>query len=164
MCGQLNLTLENLEKLICFHKISMDSSSSRGGKYHSLLVFSVEVYDSWKFIMANHLGSLSTRMMEVFNNGHIMIYHTNNEEVADQDHHVGAMILKSTTQMDVEERNVFNLDQVAINIILKIVNNVHLGKIRYCRPIKAVWDILDEMCEGNDQIKESKLQRVNGKL
>lgn len=67
-------------------------------------------------------------------------------------------MFKTATQMDAEERKLYNLDQVAKNIILKTVDNVVMGKTRYCRTANAIWDILAEMCEEYEQIRESKLQ------
>lgn len=131
---------------------------------HAFPILSIEEYDSWMFKMENHLSSLISRMMAIIQNRPILIYHTNPGEGGDAAHPAGDMVLKCVIQMDAGERKLYNLDLVARNTILKIFDNVVLLKIHYCTTINAMWDILVEVCEGNDQIKESKLQTAMTKF
>lgn len=81
--------------------------------------------------------------------------------MCDADQPAGALVQKNLFQMDADEGKFLNL---ARNIILNMVDNVVMKKIRYCKTEKAMLDVLSKICEGNDQIRESKMQTTMAKF
>ncbi|KAL8514503.1 hypothetical protein ACS0TY_013566 [Phlomoides rotata] len=50
-----------------------------------------------------------------------------------------------------------NLDNVSKNTIYHTQDKIVFSKIKQCKTAKEIWEKLEMMCEGTDQIKENKL-------
>ena len=56
-----------------------------------------------------------------------------------------------------EDKKKANLDNVAKDILYKMLDKNMFSKIKSCATAKEIWEKLTELCEGNDQTKENKL-------
>ncbi|KZV20925.1 hypothetical protein F511_08839 [Dorcoceras hygrometricum] len=64
---------------------------------------------------------------------------------------------KSKNKYSNEDKKKANLDNVARDIIYKMLDKNMFSKIKTCATAKDIWEKLTQICEGNDETKENKL-------
>ncbi|XP_057778091.1 uncharacterized protein LOC130996840 [Salvia miltiorrhiza] len=133
----------------------METNHSR---LSSLPMFSIEKYDIWKFRLESFLTAQHCRMWEVITNGPITITETVKRVPVDphQDPY-DEVQPKQKADFSTEERKQDELDNLAKSIISGTVPDKHVMKIIKCGTAKEMWDILERMCVGSEEIKENKL-------
>ncbi|KZV24775.1 hypothetical protein F511_35229 [Dorcoceras hygrometricum] len=62
-----------------------------------------------------------------------------------------------------DEKNKANLDNVARDILYKMLDKNVFRKIKTCTTVKEIWEKLIQICEGNDETKENKLTMAQQK-
>ncbi|XP_057770967.1 uncharacterized protein LOC130990756 [Salvia miltiorrhiza] len=65
--------------------------------------------------------------------------------------------IKSKVDFTTEERKQEELDNLAKSIISRTVPDKHVTKIIKCKTVKEMWDTLEGMCIGSEEINENKL-------
>ncbi|KZV30748.1 hypothetical protein F511_03726 [Dorcoceras hygrometricum] len=64
---------------------------------------------------------------------------------------------KSRHEYTNEDNKKANLDNVARDILYKTLDKNMFSKIKICANAKEIWEMLTQICEGNDETKENKL-------
>ncbi|XP_073049559.1 uncharacterized protein [Primulina eburnea] len=65
--------------------------------------------------------------------------------------------LKPRSEWTSEDKKKSSLDNVAWDILYKIIDKNTFSKIKMSSTTKEIWEKLIQICEGNDQTKENKL-------
>ncbi|XP_057779969.1 uncharacterized protein LOC130998569 [Salvia miltiorrhiza] len=65
--------------------------------------------------------------------------------------------IKPNVDVITEERKQDEQDNLAKSIISGIVPDKHVTKIIKCKTANEIWDTLERMCIGSEEIKENKL-------
>ncbi|KAL8546687.1 hypothetical protein ACS0TY_006423 [Phlomoides rotata] len=105
-------------------------------------------------LMEAHLASLHDRMWEVIEKGHIKFgdWSIRSSGTQDEQSSAAATATKETNNrpnviVDVEQSKLMNLDKVARVVLLQVVGDAHLNKIKHCKTSKQIWNALADMCE-----------------
>ncbi|KAL8536698.1 hypothetical protein ACS0TY_012042 [Phlomoides rotata] len=118
-------------------------------------MFSAEDYDDWKIRMQAHLSAMNDEMWSVIEDEPLVIMKSNtaNEQTSE----TAQIIPKPKNEWTEEDKRRNNLDNVAKNTIYHTLDKIVFSKIKQCKTAKEIWEKLEMMCEGTDQIKENKL-------
>ncbi|XP_073033738.1 uncharacterized protein [Primulina eburnea] len=67
------------------------------------------------------------------------------------------IIEKPIDEWTAGEKRKENLDNVAKDMLYKMLDKVTFSKTKMCKTAKEIWEKLIQLCEGNEQTKENKL-------
>ncbi|XP_073020393.1 uncharacterized protein [Primulina eburnea] len=118
-------------------------------------MFSKEDFHDWKIRMKAHLEAQDDDMWFVITDGPLNIIKPNTAiSITD-----GApqMLKKPRSECTGEDKKKANFDNVAKDILYKILDKNTFSKIKMCPTAKEIWEKLIQICEGNEQTKENKL-------
>ncbi|KAL8456771.1 hypothetical protein ACS0TY_034860 [Phlomoides rotata] len=118
-------------------------------------MFLAEDYDDWKIRMQAHLSSMNDEIWPVIEDGPLVIMKSNTSNA--QTAETVQIIPKPKNEWIEEDKRRNNLDNVAKNTIYHTLDKIVFSKIKQCKTAKEIWEKLEMMCEGTDQIKENKL-------
>ncbi|KAL8542500.1 hypothetical protein ACS0TY_003386 [Phlomoides rotata] len=121
-------------------------------------MFSAEDYDDWKIRMQAHLSAMNDEMWSIIEDGPIVIEKPNTSN--DLTTKTVQVIPKPKKEWTDEDKRRANLDNVAKNTIYHTLDKIVFNKIKQCKTTKEIWEQLEMMCEGTNQIKENKLMIV----
>ena len=71
---------------------------------------------------------------------------------------VGYIPLPSTSSLDVAAKKAFENDFKAKNALMCVLKDSELIKVMSCKTAKEIWEKLQGIHEGDEKIKEAKLQ------
>ncbi|XP_073123248.1 uncharacterized protein [Henckelia pumila] len=74
------------------------------------------------------------------------------------------MIDKPRGEWMTEDKKKENLDNVAKDILTRLLIKKTFNKIKMCNTAKEIWKKLIQLCEGNEQTKENKLSIATQKF
>ncbi|KAL8528794.1 hypothetical protein ACS0TY_006308 [Phlomoides rotata] len=118
-------------------------------------MFSVEDYDDCKIRMQTHLSAMNDEMWSIIEDVPIVIEKPNTSN--DQTTETVQVIPNPKKEWTDEDKRRVNLDNVAKNTIYHTLDKIVFSKIKQCKTTKEIWEKLEMICEGTDQIKENKL-------
>ncbi|XP_031124300.1 uncharacterized protein LOC116027010 [Ipomoea triloba] len=121
---------------------------------HNLL-FSLDKFDDWKIRMQVYLSALHDEMWEVISDGPIKILKVNPS--SEQSSTTPSYISKQKVEWTPEDRIRNNLDNIAMDILFKAIDDATFPRVRKCKTAKEVWEVLIKIGEGDEQEKENKL-------
>ena len=71
---------------------------------------------------------------------------------------VGKMIPKLVHEYSQEDTEEIHKDKKTMNILFNGLNQEMIDSVISCSTAKDVWDTIRTICEGNDQVRENKMQ------
>lgn len=104
--------------------------------------------------MQAHLAAMRDEMLDVIVEGPLVIMKVN---PAAREVSAPAHILKSKMEWATEDRKWNNLDNVAREILFKVVDDTIFSRIHSGKTIKEVWDSLMKIRDGYNKQKDNKL-------
>ncbi|XP_075494801.1 uncharacterized protein LOC142532371 [Primulina tabacum] len=123
--------------------------------FNKIPMFSNEDYDDWKIRMQANLAAQDDDMWYIITDGPMKILKANKAAITTK----GApqMVETYRSEWTAEDKNKTNLDIIAKDILYKTLDKSMFAKIKTCTTAKEIWEKLTQLCEGNDQTKENKL-------
>ncbi|XP_019153476.1 PREDICTED: uncharacterized protein LOC109149937 [Ipomoea nil] len=106
--------------------------------------------------MQAHLSAIHDKMWDVISESPIVVMMVNTEAAA-QGADGEAMIPKPKSQLTSDEKARANLDNVALDILYKSLDDSLFPRVRKCTTAKQIWDTLMSLGEGDEQEKDNKL-------
>ncbi|XP_075475692.1 uncharacterized protein LOC142509651 [Primulina tabacum] len=125
-------------------------------------MFSKEDFDGWKIRMKAHISAQDDDMWFVITDGPLKILKPNTAIAVTE----GApqMLEKQRSEWTSEDKKKENLNNVAKDILYKILHKNTFSKIKICPTAKEIWEKPIQIYEGNEQTKENKLSVAMQKL
>ncbi|XP_047325082.1 uncharacterized protein LOC124928875 [Impatiens glandulifera] len=105
--------------------------------------------------MQAHLATQEDDMWYVITDGSIKILKNRTTTTSVDD--VPKMIEKPRYEWSTKDKRKVNLNNVAKDILYKMLDKNMFSKIKSCSTAKEIWENLTQLCEGNDQTMENKL-------
>ncbi|XP_075500151.1 uncharacterized protein LOC142538739 [Primulina tabacum] len=123
--------------------------------FNKILRFPKEDYDDWKVRMQAHLAAQDDDIWYIITDGPMKILKVNTAAATIE----GApqMVEKHRSEWTADDKKKANMDNVAKDILYKTLDKNMFAKIKTCTTAKEIWKKLTQLCEGNDQTKERKL-------
>ncbi|XP_031105321.1 uncharacterized protein LOC116010177 [Ipomoea triloba] len=120
------------------------------------LMFNLDKFDDWKVRMQAHLSGIHDEMWDVIIDGPIKILQVNPNRIP-TDPTSPEMIPKDKSLLTTEERTRVNLDNIAMDILYKSLDESLFPRVRKCKSAKEIWDVLMQIGDGDEQEKDNKL-------
>ncbi|XP_063942649.1 uncharacterized protein LOC135150316 [Daucus carota subsp. sativus] len=77
---------------------------------------------------------------------------------ADGEDMVGKMILKPIHEFSQEDTEEVHKDKKTMNLLFNGLDQEMIDSVISCTSAKEVWDTIRSICEGNEQVRENKMQ------
>ncbi|XP_073024259.1 uncharacterized protein [Primulina eburnea] len=123
--------------------------------FNKISMFTREDFDDWNIRMQDHLATQDDDIWYVITDGPRKILKENTVvAITDGAPH---RIEKPRDEWTAEDKRKSNLDNVAKDILYKLLDKVTFSKIKMCKTAKEIWEKLIQFFEGNEQTKENKL-------
>ncbi|XP_073137636.1 uncharacterized protein [Henckelia pumila] len=130
--------------------------------FSKIPMFSKEDFDDWKIRMQAHLSALDDDMWFVITDGTLAITKINTTIALSEGG--PQYIEKPRIEWTAEDKKKANIDNVAKDILYKMLDKNTFSKINTCKTGKEIWEKLIQLCEGNEQAKENKLSVATQKF
>ncbi|XP_073138522.1 uncharacterized protein [Henckelia pumila] len=118
-------------------------------------MFSKEDYDDCKIRMQAHNSSRDDDMWYVITDGPMKILKFNTAVSISGDE--PQMVENPRVEWNNEDKKKENLDNMAKDILYKMLDKKMFSKIKTCSTAKEIYEKLTQLCKENDQTKENKL-------
>ena len=77
---------------------------------------------------------------------------------ADGEDMVGKMVPKPVYEYSQEDTEEVHKDQKTMNLLFNNLDQEMIDSVISCKSAKEVWDTIRTICEGNEQVRENKMQ------
>ena len=117
-----------------------------------------EHYFHWKVKMRMHLLSLDTSYIDCIEKGpHVPMKISTSVRATGEDL-VDTLVPKSATEFTEEDQKEVHKDKKAMNILFNGIDSDMFDNVINCTTAKEVWDTIQTLCEGTEQVRENKMQ------
>jgi hypothetical protein len=119
--------------------------------YDKALIFNGDNYDYWKDCMCIHMTSRDKELWNVIVTGPFIPTRTDAN---------GIVTLKPKNKWTTDEERKWSYDLKARNILISSLGIDEYFRISNCRSAKNMWDTLEIAHEGNNDVKQSKINSL----
>ena len=117
-----------------------------------------EHYFHWKVKMRMHLLSFDTSYINCIEKGPHVPMKISTEVRANGEDLVDSYVPKSVSEYTEEDEKEVHKDKKVMNILFNGVDSDMFDNVINCTTAKDVWDTIQTLCEGTEQVRENKMQ------
>jgi len=114
------------------------------GDYNRAPIFDGENYDYWKECMSIHIQSVDMEVWDSVVNGRFQL-----QVVAN-----GIALEKPKADWSDDDKNKVQYDLKALNILISSLGVNEYHSVSHCKTAKTMWDALETLHEGTDNVKQ----------
>ncbi|GBC54548.2 interaptin-like [Rhizophagus irregularis DAOM 181602=DAOM 197198] len=115
-------------------------------------------YFHWKVRMHLHLLSIDESYVNCIEKGPHVPMKVCTSMGADGEDMVGKMIPKPIHEYSQEDTEEVHKDKKTMNLLFNGLDQEMIDSVISCTSAKEVWDTIRTICEGNEQVRENKMQ------
>ena len=117
-----------------------------------------EHYFHWKVKMRMHLLSLDPSYITCIEKGPHVLVKINTDLRLDESEGEDIEVPKNPSEFTEEDGKEVHKDNKAMNILFNGIDDDMFDSVINCPTAKEVWDTIQTLCEGTDQVRENKMQ------
>ena len=117
-----------------------------------------EHYFHWKVKMRMHLLSLDPSYINCIEKGPHVPVKINTALRLDGSEAEDVEVPKNPSEFTEEDENEVHKDNKAMNILFNGIDDDMFDSVINCPTAKEVWDTIQTLCKGTDQVRENKMQ------
>jgi len=123
------------------------------GTYNITPIFDGENYDYWKECMSVHIQSVDMDVWDAVVNGRFQPQIAANNEDS-------VLLNKPKADWSDDDKKKVQYNLKARNILISSLRVNEYHSVSYCKTAKDIWDALETLHEGTDEVKQSKVNTL----